>query len=611
MDAIDLAGLDGAALVDLDPSLWSANLAALRAEEPELAQQLERTAVPSHWRPVAGLDDFPTYRIERTGEPPQWLASTAAPRTRAAALLRYDQISDKNPALPTIGTGAELILLLDRLTPQQAVFVFEENTAQLAAVLRTVELAQGIAAGRCILIPPQREQAFLEELLERYPGLLPPGSIVTLPLVSAEHLAQVRRICETTARQASDARNLRLQSLATRTSPGATKHAAEPRLAVLALGRHPKSHRLSSELVAAAERLRWTTCPCAATNPRDIHVVPHCEKLAGFAAELSICIDHPPSWLPLSPGRIVCQWHLHAKDVPENLPDDGTVHLAATPRVARALRAAGAAEARLFDFHWGFPLMERQVPPRPCSLRTVVVVGDLPDASASACRIEQPTHKQLWTQLRQTAAERWETAEITQPTTLLRNAERSSGVELSESSLRERMVRIIEHVLIPAVVLERISQLLQQASLDVIAIGTGWHRCSSESAKSLVESLDHASIPAAQVSPLAAIFAGSLDPLTPALFHAAALDWPLLLHSPGGVSLSPQLGGILHPQQHYEPFTRAQDLGATLNAIRAEPERVQRRCARVRGYLQQHHSYTQRLIALAQRLGLKWPMTGP
>ncbi|MFQ5806378.1 MAG: hypothetical protein ACE5I3_08005 [Phycisphaerae bacterium] len=606
MDAIDLAGWDDAAPFNPDPALWSANLTALRAEQPELARQLERTGLPSHWRPVTALDGFPTYRLEPAGAPPQWLAGTAAPRTRAGALLRYDRVADKNPAVPTIAAGAELKLLLDRLTSRQAVFVFEDDTTQLAAVLRTVDVAHAITCGRCILVPPQREQAFLAQLFEAYPGLLSPGTILTLPAVSDERLARVRTICETVARQTNDTRNRRLRSLTARIRPR-PEHTLEARLAVLALGPNPSSHQLTSELAGAADKLRWSCCRCAATGPRNVHVLPHCERLADFAAELSICIDHSPGSLPLPASKTVCQWHLSTKDIPESLADDDTVHLAATPAVAQALRAAGVPGARLIDFHWAFPVRDTQAPSRPRSPRAVAVVADLPDASASACRIKQPTHKRLWAQLQQTAAKVWETAEITRPATLLRSAERASGVELSESSLRTRMVRIIEHVLIPAVVLERISQLLQQASFEVVIVGTGWHRCSSKPLQLLAESLDGLPEPAAKMSPLAAVFAGPLDPLSPALFHAAALGWPLLIHSPGALSLSPRLAGILHAQQHYDPFAGSQELRAALNAMRADPEWVERRCARVQVHLQQHHGYAQRLTSLVRRLGLDWP----
>ena len=95
MDAIELATLDDAPPIDLDPARWPNNLNSLHTEQPELAEELRAAELPAHWRPVAALDGFPTYRVERAGQPPQWLAGTAAPLTRARAVLRYDQIGDK------------------------------------------------------------------------------------------------------------------------------------------------------------------------------------------------------------------------------------------------------------------------------------------------------------------------------------------------------------------------------------------------------------------------------------------------------------------------------------------------------------------------------------
>jgi hypothetical protein len=610
MDAIDLAALDDAPHAELDPLVWSANLKTLQVEQPELASQIEEARLPPHWRAAAALDGFQTFRIEASGQPPHWLAETAAPLTRARALLRFDQIGDRNPALPTVAAGAELRLLLERLAPQQAVFVFAEQMTDFAAVLRTVDLAQGIANGRCVLVPPDREETFLKGLLERHAGLLPPQTIVPLPGITDERLVQLRQVCESLARRIGQAREERLRALGARNSLNdqrARQRSGEPRLAVLALGPGRLTHRLSEELAASGEQLGWAVHRCAMTGPRQAHALPHCEQLAEFAAGLSICVGHPPTALPLRSADTVCQWHVHAKDVPEQLPVDDTIHLAATPRVAQALEAAGVPAPRLVEFYWGYPARKVPAAAGPPTARTVVILVDLPDASAGACHIEQPTHRKLWTQLHQTASQTWETAAIRQPTALLRAAERASGVELTERPLRQRMLRIIEHVLIPAVVLERILQALERESFGIITVGAGWQRCSSECVQAIASSLEDGLQRAATIAPTAAIFAGPLDPLSPGLFDAASPGWPLLIHCPGGVSLSTELGGLLHAQQHYDAFAGARDLLAALHAIAAHPEQTERRCTRVRAYLQQHHTYTRRLMTLVQRLGLEWP----
>ena len=69
-------------------------------------------------------------------------------------------------------------MLLDRLPAYTAAFVFETDLRVLAAVLRTQDVADAIARGRCVFVPPGREVASLEQRLARYPAHLPPGDIV-------------------------------------------------------------------------------------------------------------------------------------------------------------------------------------------------------------------------------------------------------------------------------------------------------------------------------------------------------------------------------------------------------------------------------------------------
>jgi hypothetical protein len=614
MDAIELAAFDDALPRSSDPPVWTANLEALRTEQPEFARELEHTALPPHWRPVVALDGFPTYRVEPRDEAARWLAATAAPATRAAALLAKLPASSTNLALPAIAAGAELSFLLGRLSHQRAVFVFEQDPARWVAVLRTIDIAEAIASGRCVLIPPGAEQSLLEELLERHPGLLPPGTIVAPQLCDPARLVQLRKMCEMVAQHTNEARLRRLKGLKPRAPLETSGEALHPRLAVLALGPDAASHRLAAQLTAAATTLGWNACQRTASSPRDVHALPHYEALVDFGAGLVICVDHAPGTLPLPPGTPVCYWHLHTRDVPAGMPADDTVHLAATPRVADTLRAAGVPSERLLDFHWACPATNGGEPaPRAGHQRqsklpnSIILVGDQPDASAAACGIVQPTHKQLWKQLHQTAIRAWETSEITQPATLLRDAERASGITLGERSLYERLVRIIEHVLIPAVVLETILCLLRRESYEVLTVGRGWHRCSNDTLQQSVESIDDLVAQSPDMPVTAAVFAGPLDPLTPALLLAAALGWPLLIHSPGKTALTSQLGGILHPRQHYEPFAGSRDLCATLDAIRSDPTPVQRRCERVREHMFMRHTYAHRLTAVARQLGLEWP----
>ena len=152
--AFDLAQLDAYRPATLDPPVFSANLAALAADQPQLADELRQVVLPETWRPALALDDFPTYRLEPPGQPPAWLGGSAVPLTRARARLAKLEFAGKNPALPACGAGAEAHYLLERLPSHLAMYIFEAEIAVLAAVLRVQDWSAAITHGRCALVPP-------------------------------------------------------------------------------------------------------------------------------------------------------------------------------------------------------------------------------------------------------------------------------------------------------------------------------------------------------------------------------------------------------------------------------------------------------------------------
>lgn len=604
--ADSLARFDDARVVSLNSRAWSDNLAALRQTDSPLADQTEQTPLPEYWRPVETLDGRITFRTESSGQAPTWLAATAAPMTRANALLADFRPGDRNPALPSIATGTELTLLLEHLPTHKAVFVFERELATLAAVLRVVDLAGQIRAGRCILVPPRREDAWLAELLERHPGLLPPGNILCLPHVPASRLEQLRSTCERVALRTAQRRTQRIEQLARAAASEQPATTSSTRLAVLALSPDRPSLVASQALARAAGQMGWDVRRCATEGPREVHVLTHVEALAGYAPALTICVNQARACMPRPLPDPVCEWYLAAGEVPEQLPDDGMWRLAASPAVAAALRAAApASDPRLLDFYWACGRDTvgdaAQKPPSDA----IVLVADLPDASPEASGFDQATHKQLWEHLHAATDRAWETRDIRSPETLLRHAERASGVRLAVSSLRREMLRLVEHVLIPAVVLGRIVQTLEQERLRVLAVGRGWRRCPSENVELLTEDALELSRPASEMRPAAAIFAARPDPLTPALLEAGLLGWPLLLHSPGGEPLATRLGAVLQPEQHFQAFAGAKELRNALRLFRERPEQIARRLERARRHLLQHHSYAQRLEALARQVGIQ------
>ena len=613
MEALNLALLDQPSPCDLYPGVWQANLDALRVDQPDFAERLMELSIPAHWHPVLGMDDFPTWRLEHEHEAPVWLGGTAAPRTRSLGILRFDLIQDKNTVLPSIAAGGELVLLLERLSHQQCVYVFEDNATALAAVLRQLDLAAEIRSGRCIFIPSENEEAALASVLDRHPGLLPPGSFISLPNVPDERFTELRGICERVTRRVHELRNRKLRELKVRDVAPLSRGDNPPKLAVLAFGTLKSTYRLATDLEEASLKLGWSTCRRAASGPREMHSLPHHEALTESAPQIAITIDHAPGTLPLPKSCLKFQWHLHAWNVQDVDTSDNLRHLAASPTVTEALRRAGVPTMRIHPFYWalsetlGKRVLPSVTPTELSGSKSVILIGDCLNSSPEACGIEHPTHKQLWAQLHKTASERCFSSDIRQANQLMRQAEAACGIKISETTLRERFLRIVERTLIPAIVLQTISQRLVSEDFQVLTIGKGWQRCSNQRIRHLADDVERLCTPSDAGSgslelPAMAIFTDPLDPLNPALFHTIASRWALLIFNPDAKPLTQRIDGILRPNEHYQPFSQPSELLAAIDGLRTNLERTRRLTERTFEHVATNHTYQQRLTALLDEI---------
>ncbi len=618
--ALNFSGLDDFRAATLDPAVWSNNLATLSTDQPDLANELRGGRLPPAWRPALSLDDTATYRLEEPGAPAAWLGGTAAPQTRATALLTAFTPGDRNLALPTLGAGAELTLLLERLPVHLAVFAFEADLHALAAVLHLHDFSAAVAQGRCVLVPPGRTHEFLTRLMQTHPGLLPPGTILMPDLVPRARREELRTLCERIHGETNQRRARRLTELATAARRAAVAATKTPRLALLALSADRESRAVAADVTRAAHRLGWPVLCASIAGPHSVHPLAHCEALAEFQPTLTIHVNHARSVLPISFAGATCVWYHRAGNVPEQVPDDGTCYLAASPRVAEALHRAGARTDRVLAWYWACSPADDSAPPAsapqcaggeaaqggPAQSQTasgpILLVGDLPNRDPEQYGVTQHSHRQLWERIAVVVAQVWETPRVLEPEKLLARAQSECGVELRDESLRASLARFTEQVVIPAIVLERLLRGLIKTGRALLTVGHGWERLAHETFQPLAADMLELAERAPTLRPGACVLAGSSDPLSPALLLAAAAGWPVLMHSLGGVPLAPLLGDVLRPGQHFAPFRDLTELRRELESL-SQPLAA-RRTERAREHVQLHHTYVCRLQDLAAHLSL-------
>jgi hypothetical protein len=590
MPAIDLSSLDHPPPLDLDLSIFQHNLTALRKFDVALADLIRQAGIAPHWSAARALDDFATWRIEGSDEQQHWLDHTALPRRRAAVIAAAAR-PEQSVALPSIGTGAEVIALMERVGPLAGVFVFEPSLSTLAAVLRTVDLAEAIASSRCVIVPNERGEAHVTELLREYTGLLPPARVIQTPGTAQQRMEEVHGLCDRVARVTAADRDARMGALI----PCAPQPDAGSGVAILSLTAEARAWALARDLQSGAAAQGVESRVCLADGPRNAHALVHALRLEGFTPRVTICVDHPPTAAPFPLAGVPCQWHTRSIDGRGDRVAPDVVHLAATPAIAAELATVGIEAANCVDFFFGVNEQRVCEPVDATFSRNLVLIADLPSDQPHAYGVVQPTHKILWEALRKCIDAHWTMPEFVRAEAILRRAERRSRVEIKEAALRARLLRIVERGLIPAVVLEKIVLASTQSGLDCVLIGTGWREMESPHVTVLAASVQDLTETQWKARPVAAVFSCLPNPLTRDLVTVAGRGWPILLHAPDGKAARRALGGLLEPDRHYLPFSNPREMSGCIRDALADPSATTERAQRTVGHLQARHSYANRI----------------
>jgi hypothetical protein len=395
----------------------------------------------------------------------------------------------------------------------------------------------------------------------------------------------------------NQARVRQLQALLSSAPPHRTLPAT-PRVAALSLLPCDASHRVARALADGARALGWESRVCCTHGPRDVDALPHCTTLHEFRPELTICIGHVRTILPIPPTETTCLWFVHERQVPSTPPELGSILLAGSPRIAASLKERFPGH----DVHACFAAAPAAAPASdPAAFRaadTVVVIGDLPDTEAKTYQIEESSHQRLWKRLNERAHHAWQTAAALDPEKLVTQCARDANVVLRHRENRARFVQLARAVCLPAAGWADIVEVVCKAGLRVLAVGQGWERLADDRLQPAGADLLAMPDDDWPDTPAACVIAGRQDPLTPVTLWAAARGWPLVMYDAGGRTLAAALGGVLTSEKHLTPFADTEELQAALKCKQATPDLWQSRVVSARDHVRRDHTYARRLQAL-------------
>lgn len=469
----------------LNPTLLESNLHSLRNHFPDLAARIDeaRNCGPRVLA-TSTRDGRVNFRIQAPdGE--SWFGRTSIPFVRAQALVDRFQAGQANVLLPGIGQGSEAELLLQRLGPHRAVFVWEQDIVNLVLALQLHDFVEAIADGRLVLVraEPARLTEVMLETLEQLPGHLCPERILMWPWLKPVELAPCRSAIEAAYHEIERRRQVRLGEVRHRLEslpPGPDGHL----LTALLCSTQPQEETWAwaDALVSESSQAGWNLLPALIRGPADVHPLARACRLAeglDVAPDLALLLDSCRAELSeVLPSNVpAISWLSHRSSIDQTLsgrlgPKD---HLIATDStLAERVAAAGVDPARV------------SVCPQPvlapcdglagCQDRPfdVALVANLAPLDPQAYGFDLSSHVAIWKAALDLLRAELDDFTFARVRSVLTRAESKARVKIDDPEPRNRVMQVLGGPVACALILKELAQHLVNSKLAIICLGQGW-----------------------------------------------------------------------------------------------------------------------------------------
>jgi hypothetical protein len=569
----------------LDPTRFQCNLDALRRGQPAAAEAL--TAARVRIPPAVAArtrDGAVNLRIGSADGVLRWFGGTSIPRVRATGLVDSFQSGQANVLLPGVGEGSEVDLLLARLAPHRAVFVWEPEPVNLVMALHLHDWAEAIRTERLVLVvsTPERLTAALLAVLDQLPGHFCPERILMWPWHTCSSLAGCRTAVERAYHETERRRRQRLSEVQATIAGLPQSESDSVPVAVLAsIHTHEETLAWADRLCGAADTAGWQLAPAVIRYPGSVHPLARAIGLCNalpvtprFALLLDVCRAEVADTIPADLPAVT--WLTVHTPIDRGItsrlgPRDRIV--ASHSRVADGLIRAGVANERIAVQ----PLPVLLDPPDPPGWEArpvdVAVVASLPSTDPVAHGFELSTHVTLWR-----AALDMITADIgkfvdRQIEPILERAEQRVRMRIDDPAVREQFAQALAGPAATGLILHNLVQSLVAKGLKVHCWGSGWGETTGIQFTPMIPGL--ASRAGLYGRARCVLFASSIGVPSADLLVAAQAGSLVLWRAHPRDRLPGGLATLLQPGAQYLAFQDGGELTRQLPLLLSEPSRWQ------------------------------------
>lgn len=469
----------------LDPTLLQSNVDSLRIHFPDLAARIDEARNCSPRVLAASTrDGGVNFRIqEPDGE--SWFGRTSIPFVRAQALVDRFQAGQANVLLPGIGEGSEVELLLQRLGPHRAVFVWEQNVVNLRLALQLHDFAEAIASGRLMLVlaePARLTEAMLETLAQ-LPGLLCPERILMWPWLTPAEVAPWRSAVEAAYHEIEQRRQTWLNEVRHRLESLPPEPDGRRLTALLCSAQtQEETWAWADALVSESFQAGWHLVPALIRSPGDVHPLARVSRLAeglerapDLALLLDSCRAELSEVLPASVPAI--SWLSRRTSIDQTLPGrlgPKDFLIATDSTVAEQLAAAGVDPNCV--------TVCPQPVLAPCNGTAdwqdrpfdVALVANLAPLDSQAYGFDLSSHVAVWKAALDLLRAELDDFSQARVRSLLTRAESKARTKIDDPELRSRIMQVLGGPVACTLILNDLAQHLANCKLAITCLGQGW-----------------------------------------------------------------------------------------------------------------------------------------
>ncbi|MFQ5591044.1 MAG: hypothetical protein ACE5HE_07780 [Phycisphaerae bacterium] len=408
------------------------------------------------------------------------------PSISAPEMLAGFTSDGRNVSLPGILTGAEALVLVDRMPRHTALFVIEEHPWQVKLALRLRDYSHLLASGRLVFIVGSDLEERMREFFGAHPGYEPPTRMLSPPQRSPAQIAELQRRLENTGEEALRVSRGFAEACAARiASRTAGAPGTAPRVAILSFDVQPGSIQQCARVRRALEKLQLAHEVCIPDTPRNSHVAAHLNAIDRLPADLVLMINSPYQGIArfLPPHLPVVCWYLPGTSSQPPPPQESsscTLLFTSCDPHGEMPRHGGA---QACSIRYIEPGADNQAyypthgtpggAGRPAI--DVVILMDVPDDRAEACDTTLSSHLILWRAIRQLLGEAVDTWTADQAAELVDRAQRASGVTLADPAIREHFAGLARARIAPACRARAVVAVVSASTRRFATWGLNWH----------------------------------------------------------------------------------------------------------------------------------------